>query len=167
MAFFEIEQKYRVRDPKSVRRKLKALGIRKVRSGREESEFFDCQGILKKKKMALRLRRFQTGEAHLTLKGPALRHRYSKRFELELPVSYRQTRATLRALGFRAVKKYVKQLKEDFRAGASKISLDHLSKLGWFLEIEGAPEQISRLERRLGFKASDREKRSYFQLLFR
>lgn len=165
MAFFEIEQKYRVGDPIAIRKRLKQLRIRRVRAGREYSEFFDVQELLKKKKLALRLRRFQGGEASLTLKGPRQPHRYSKRFELELPVSYWRTKAMLCSSGFRCVKAYTKQAKEDFRTGSAKISLDYISKLGWFLEIEGVSSDISRLARKLGFKTADREERSYFEML--
>ncbi len=165
MAVFEIEQKYRVRDPKRIRKKLKTLGLRKVKSGREQNEFFDLRGILKKKKLALRLRRFEMGRAYLTLKGPRLRHRYNKRLELELPVSYSRAKTMLHAAGFRLIKKYVKRVREEFRSGSARVFLDCVPKLGWFLEIEGTSRDISRFACRLGLAKRDREERSYFKML--
>lgn len=167
MALFEIEQKYRVRNPEHIRKQLKAFGIRKIKSGREHNEFFDFRGMLQGKKLALRLRRSQNANALLTLKGPRLRHRYSKRFELQMPVSYRGTKTMLRFMGFHIVKQYTKKAREEFQAGSARIFLDYIPKLGWFLEIEGTSEQISRLSRNLGLKTRDREERSYLQLLSR
>ena len=41
MAFIEIEQKYRLKDPAKVRALLRKLGARKIAGGIETNEFFD------------------------------------------------------------------------------------------------------------------------------
>ncbi len=56
MKSFEVEQKYRVQDPKAIRVLLKKIGARKISGGAESNEFFDREGSLRRKKMALRLR---------------------------------------------------------------------------------------------------------------
>ena len=87
MKLFEIEQKYRVKDPKAVRVLLKKFGAQKIAGGPEKNEFFDRQGVLSSKKIAMRLRRFGK-EAVLALKGPRIRSRFTKRMEIEAPVDY-------------------------------------------------------------------------------
>ena len=56
MRFFEVEQKYRLKDPKQVRVALKKIGARKIASGVELNEFYDKGDFFKKQKVALRLR---------------------------------------------------------------------------------------------------------------
>lgn len=164
MKLFEIEQKYRIRDPKAVRTLFKKIGAKKIFGGSESNEFFDRNGILLKKKMALRLRRFGK-YATLTLKGPRVRSRFTKRMEIEEKIDYGPLKAILLLSGFRVVKSYEK-MRELYRLGQAIITLDFLRKFGWFLEIEGRPQVITQFEKRLGLSHADREERSYLQMMF-
>ena len=164
MKLFEIEQKYRIKNPKMIRALLKKLNAKKIAGGREINEFFDRQSSLSKKKIAMRLRRHGK-KAVLTLKGPRQASRFTKRMEIETPVDYSLVKTILQLSGFKVIRHYKKN-RELYRLGKSRVALDHLLKFGWFLEIEGDIRQIARLEKQFGFKESDREKKSYLHMMF-
>lgn len=165
MGFFEIEQKYRLKDPGRMRAALKKMGARKIASGVEVNEFYDRDDFLKKQKAALRLRRFGGGRAILTLKGPRLRSKFTKRMEVETLIEYPVARKLLRFLKCRVQRRYSKK-RELYKLGKTAVTVDFLKKFGWFLEIEGQIPVIKRLERILGLTREDREERSYLQMLF-
>ncbi|OGX12237.1 MAG: hypothetical protein A2351_05025 [Omnitrophica bacterium RIFOXYB12_FULL_50_7] len=164
MTFVEIEQKYRLRDLKRVRIALKKLGARKIAGGLESNEFFDLGTQLRKKRLAMRLRKYG-GKAVLTLKGPRLKSRFTRRMEIETSVDYAPMRNILRRAGFEVVMRYKKE-RELYRLGKSLVALDRLPGFGRFLEIEGQPQAIKRIEKKLGLQAKDREEKSYLQMLF-
>ncbi len=165
MAFIEIEQKYRLRNPAKFRTRLREMGARKIASGVESNEFYDRGDFLKKQKVALRLRRFGRRLSTLTLKGPRIKSAFSKRMEIETPIEYATAKAILGFLGCRLVRKYSKQ-RELYKLGAAHVTVDFLKKFGWFLEIEGSPQTIRKIERNLGLAREDREERSYLQMVF-
>lgn len=164
MKSFEIEQKYRCHDLSLLRKKLIHLKARLIKKGSEKNEFWDQDGKLGLKKTVLRLRRHgNTGE--LTLKGPRLKSTYTKRLELQTSVEYQPTQAILTQLGFRISKQYSK-LREVYQLGSVVVTLDTLPKIGTFVELEGSERQISRAAKQLGISDSDREEKSYLQMLF-
>ncbi|HPW64657.1 MAG TPA: class IV adenylate cyclase [Candidatus Omnitrophota bacterium] len=164
MTVYEIEQKYRLKDLAAVRRGLRALGAKKIASGRETNEFFDRNGELRKRKIAMRLRRYD-GQSTLTLKGPKLRSRFTKRVELEMPVEHSPLRSILLLSGFRPVMKYTKN-RELYGLGKARVTIDRLRGFGCFLEIEGTVSVIARIASALGLGDGDREPRSYLQMMF-
>ncbi|MFA7254649.1 MAG: class IV adenylate cyclase [Candidatus Omnitrophota bacterium] len=164
MKFFEIEQKYKMTDPKRVRAALKKMGARKIAGGTETNEFFDLGKQLRERRLAMRLRTYGK-KAVLTLKGPRLKSRFTKRMEIEAPVDYGPLKTILGLAGFKVVKGYKKE-RELYRLGQSLIALDWLPRFGRFLEIEGPLQSIPRIEKKLGLRDSDREERSYLQMLF-
>ena len=164
MKFFEIEQKYRLKDPSKARAILRKLGARKIAEGIESSEIFDRDHFLGKQKTILRLRRFAR-KATLTLKGPRLKAEFTKRMEIETSVDHALIGNILRRAGFKVVMRYKKE-RELYRLGKSLITLDRLSGFGRFLEIEGRSEDIARLASKLDLRAKDREERSYLNMLF-
>lgn len=164
MQSFEIEQKYRCKNLASFRARLRRLKARFVKKGAELNEFWDLNGSLAKRKTVLRLRRHgKTSE--LTLKGPRLKSRYTKRVEFETPVDFAPARAILRALGFKLSKKYSKK-REVYYFSQVMVTLDTLPRLGSFVELEGSVQNIQRAEARLGLSEKDREERSYLHMLF-
>lgn len=165
MAFVEIEQKYKLKSPSKTRVLLRKLGARKIAAGVEENEFYDRGALLKRQKVALRLRRFGKGPATLTLKGPKVRSRFTKRMEIETPVDYAAAKALLAFLGFCRMRQYSKK-RELYRCGQAMVTLDRLKGFGWFLEIEGRVQEIRRLEAKLRLDRTDREERSYLHMLF-
>lgn len=164
MKFFETEQKYRLKNPKRIRSLLKRFGAGKIAQGTETNEIFDCGHFLRNQKVILRLRRF-AGKNVLTLKGPRLKSRFTRRMEIETPVEGRAARALLKFFGCRKILEYSKQ-RETYRCQGTVIAVDFLPEFGWFLEIEGAPKKITVTARRLGLRESDREEKSYLRMLF-
>ncbi len=165
MKFFEIEQKYRLKNPRTVRALLNKAGGKKIREGSESNEFFDHQGFFRSQKVALRLRRHGNGPAVLTLKGPRLKSRFTKRLEIETSVDYQAAKALLSFLGCERVMQYRKK-RESYRLGRALVTLDFLPAFGWFLEIEARPREIARVAGQLGVGPADREPRSYLQMMF-
>lgn len=165
MISFEVEQKYRLKNPSALRRRLRGLGAKKIRSGQESNELFDFKKMLRLQASILRLRRFgKEKKGLLTFKGPRLKGRYKKRVEIETLVPWVQARALLRAAGFQAVAVYSKE-RDEFVLGKAHVTVDYLHQHGWFLEIEGPPAEIARLEKKLGLSARDWEARSYLEIL--
>ena len=163
MKRYEIEQKYRVRDAAGMRKRLKALGARCVRQGKEWNEFWDRGKELSGQKKVLRLRRLGS-KAWLTLKGRRIPGRYTRRLELETEVRYPETRAILRTLGYKKMRQYTKR-REEYQLSSCLITLDFVSRFGWFLEIEASQSKaIQRMARLLKLGEKDREERSYLIL---
>ena len=165
MAFVEIEQKYRLKEPSKIRLLLARLGAKKIASGVESNEFYDRNDFLNEQKVALRLRRFGKQSALLTLKGPRIKNNFSKRMEIETPIDYKTARAFLDFLGCRLLREYSKR-RELYSLKTAHITVDFLNQFGWFLEIEAAPQTIRKIEKQLGLTRADREERSYLQMTF-
>ena len=160
---YEIEQKYRIKSPQKIRSVLKKLKAKKIASGFESNELLDRQSELRKKKSVLRLRRYQ-GKGILTYKGPRLKGKFKKRIEIETETDYDKAKKILESLGYKTFFRYTKNREEYHYAGCS-IVLDHLSSLGWFLEIEGTVKSIGMVSKKLGLRKTDEEPLSYPQLL--
>jgi len=164
MKTLEIEQKFRIRNPHAIRRKLKRLRARKLKAGKERNEFFDWNGRLLKQRQVLRLR-LAGLRSWLTLKGdrlPGARH--TRRLEIETPVAYRPMKFMLIKMGFGKIFAYTKD-REEYEAASCVVTLDYLRPFGWFLEIEGAPRRIDALAKKLGLTAGDRETASYLEMV--
>ncbi len=164
---YEIEKKYRLKNPQAMRRLLHKLGAKTTGTGREENLFFDRTGNLSKKRMTLRLRLYQ-GKGLLTLKGPRLvtRSKAVRRLELETPLDFKAAWAILTAMGFKLWLRYTKR-RETFNLLGSEVVLDYFSGRGWFMEIEGTIRKIEMIEKRLGLGRNDIEPRSYVEMFRR
>ena len=164
MKHFEIEQKYRIKNPSKVRALLRRLGAIKIHAGNEYNELYDLSGQLRAKQSILRLRRWGA-KALLTFKGPRLKSKYKKRIEIETPVDFKSSQSLLSELGFRVIAEYRKK-REAFRLGSAIVTLDCLFGVGWFVEIEGQPKSIEITARKLGLSEKDLEERSYLQIVY-
>ena len=165
MGFFEIEQKYRLKNPPKTRALLKKTGAKKIAGGLESNEFYDKNNFLRRQKVALRLRRFGDRPATLTLKGPRMKSKFTKRMEIEVPIEYAAAKVVLDFLGCHVCGRYSKR-RELYKLGKALVTVDFLKRFGWFLEIEGQPQAIKTVEKKLGLRVSDREEQSYLQMLF-
>lgn len=161
---YEIEQKFRISNPATIRQRLKKLNAKKISSGEEFNELFDQGCVLRKQKSVLRLRRFDKGKGLLTFKGPRLKGRYKKRLEIETRVDYAAARKMLLLLGYKPVAIYAKY-REEYAIRGAHVTLDRLRSIGWFVEIEGSIKQIGVLTGLLGFKRSQQEHRTYLEIL--
>lgn len=160
----EREQKYRVANVESVRRRLLRLGAEIHASGFERNELFDLNGELRRQGRKLRLRRHGKKVAMLTLKGPRLNRKHKTRMEVETPVDYEAAKRILELVGFRVKETYSK-IREEYRLDGCAVCLDHIPSAGWFVEIEGTASKIRSVTRRLGLQRAAREHRSYRRLI--
>ena len=112
----------------------------------------------------MRLRRYGK-KATLTVKGPRLRSKFTKRMELETEVDYAVVRSILLLSGFEVMMRYHKH-RELYQYRQTHVTIDRLAKFGSFLEIEGTCRSISRVAADLGLEDKDRETRSYLQMIF-
>ena len=161
---YEIEQKYRIRSPQSMRRILKKLRAKLLHKGKEVNELYDFKGHLKRRKKLLRLRCYDGGKGLLTLKGPHLPGKFKRRMELETAVDFRAAQWILKELGYTLCCMYEK-MRAEYAVQNSKVCVDYLKGLGWFVEIEGTPKKILKLVKIFSFHPEDEEHRTYLELL--
>lgn len=160
----EREQKYRVANVETIRKRLLKLGAKVHAAGFERNELFDSGDRLREQSLKLRLRCHGGKNAMLTLKGPRRTERQKARMEVETPVEYGPAKRILELLDFRVKETYSKR-REEYRLDGCAVCLDHISNVGWFVEIEGGPKKINQMARRLGLRATAREHRSYRRLI--
>ena len=160
----ECEQKYRITKVDSMRKRLARLGAQMHASGFERNELFDQDDRLRRQGLKLRLRCHGGKIARLTLKGPRRNGHHKTRMEVETAVEYEPAKRLLGLLDFRVTEAYSK-MREEYRLNGSAVCLDHIPNAGWFVEIEGSPQKIKVIARRLGLRPADRERRSYRRLI--
>jgi adenylate cyclase class 2 len=168
----EIEIKLAVRDPQAIKRRLRALGFRRVAARHFESNrLFDFpDGALRRGRSLLRLR-VAEGKALLTFKGaPAQSHRYKMRRELETEVPDADlVREILEGIGLEEIFRYDKYRtryaspSRRSGAGQGEIVYDE-TPIGNYLELEGPGPWIDRVARSLGFGPHDYITLSYATL---
>lgn len=151
----EIEIKFVVDDPAAIRAALERQGA--ISQGvREELNIRldDPSRSLSARDMILRLRRItsaQGAEHILTVKAPLSGGdpAFSVRREVEVTVSDAEAAlAALAMLGYAPFWRYEKR-RETFLWGTVEAALDEMP-YGWFLELEGPPQDIRELAIRLG-----------------
>jgi adenylate cyclase class 2 len=149
----EIEVKLRLRSPEQARRLLYKAGFRVSRRRRHEDNLvFDRPDHgMRAKGLLLRLRR-SGRDATLTYKGPAAAGTYKSRQEFETAVGDPEVLETIMGvLGFEIVFRYEK-FRTEYRCLDRRgvVTLDE-TPIGTFLELEGEPNWIDPVARRLGF----------------
>lgn len=172
----EVERKYRIAEPESLRQKLTQLGAVFGRAERQQDNYFNHPSRdFALTDEALRIRSVGLLN-YVTYKGPKLDRTVKTRRELELPIgegaeAAAQFAELLLALGFRLTAQVVK-----FRSAATlswngtafEICWDEVERLGSFLEIElivnaadaeQARDKILALEQEIGLTTP--EPRSY------
>lgn len=164
MGRFEIEQKYRIKNPAAARKLLKKFKAIKKGSGLEINHLYDSGRQLSMQGCVLRLR-LHGKEGKLTYKGPRLKGPFKKRVETETSVDYRNTKKILEHLGYEPIVEYRKK-REEFIVGKVHVTIDWVEKHGWFIEIEGPAKAIREWEKKLGLRPSQREERSYLEILY-
>ena len=159
----ETEVKFAMRSAAFARRLLKKAGARRLGKVSEHNECFDLPGgVLKKRKMLLRLRR--DGRVRVTLKlKPGSDRRFKVRTEIEFEASdFAEARRFFEALGFRKWYVYEKK-RESWLLAGCRIEVDELY-FGAFIELEGSKAAIRKACARLGLKLSEGLTYSYFSL---
>lgn len=162
----EVEIKFLIPDPKTLRKHLRELGFREeTRSTHEVNTLYDLPGQkLRRKGELLRLRDYG-GNWRLTHKAKVKLGRHKSRGELETGVSDgHQMDAILRALGYSPVFVYEK-FRSEWSDGQGHVVLDR-TPIGNVAEIEGKSRWIDRIARELGLKSADYITKSYAELFF-
>jgi adenylate cyclase class 2 len=171
----EIEVKFYLSDPQAMRVSLLRLGAAsRGRHFETNIRFEDAARSLGTRGVVLRLRRAEIcgGDAAqpgvrqlLTYKEPSAEHdpNFRIRRELEVEVGDIGTvQQILERLGFEPVWIYEKR-RETFHIEGAEVVIDE-TPLGWFMEIEGAREQIRQVAGALGLDMADAITLSYAQL---
>lgn len=185
-ASHEVEVKLRVRDPDEIRRRLSRLGARKQSRIWERNTLYDTpKRRFRKKGLLLRLRLMTPveggGQARglLTYKGPSLGldrlmagrkpprgQRYKVREEVEVEVAHPDKLGELlAAVGLVDAFRYEKVRTSYIlpRVRHVKLELDE-TPIGTFVELEGAPRQIDRAARLMGYEPAEYITSSYLAL---
>ena len=165
----EIEVKFVLNEPAAMRDKLLQLGA--VSHGRcfENNLRLDNDShTLTERHIVLRLRQSEGlngPSTQLTVKSPAVSSDASLSFrnEFELEIGDGATMlAALEVLGYKPYWRYEKH-RETFLLGDVEAVIDEVP-FGWFLEIEGSPEGIRNLAKRLDLDLADGIKHSYVRI---
>jgi len=179
----EIEIKLRVADAPLILSKLRRL--RAASRGRvfERNTLYDAPDFaLRRAGCILRLRTetpaargrakgkaatlfSKRARAVLAMKAPVLSasRRYKERLERESPIGNSNGwLAILRSVGFHEVFRYEKY-RTAFRVRRLEVDLDE-TPIGTFLELEGAPDNIDRMARTLGYSPQDYIRATYGEL---
>jgi adenylate cyclase class 2 len=129
---------------------------------RHTPRFDTPDGRLGRAGTALRLRR-DHDRAVLTVKGPVLPGPVKSREELETSIGdARIAEAMLASLGFVPYFR-AQKYREEYVVGATDVMVDD-APVGVFVEIEGTPEEISRVSALLGRTPADYRLESYMGL---
>lgn len=160
----ETEAKWRVdeREHERVRTVLRQAGATHISTVSEINALFDSvDRAVRMRGHVLRVRCLDDDDSVLTLKGPATFHEGIKtREETELHFTDRDAMLRiLNSLGFNAVLEYQKT-RESWHFDGVVVELDTL-EFGWFVEIEGAEDQIRRTADLLSYDMSKAERHGY------
>jgi adenylate cyclase, class 2 len=168
----ETEIKLAVSDLPRLLRRLRELGARNHGRAFEQNTIYDTpEGEFRRGGRLLRLRIETRGSrrtAKLTSKAPAKSShrsspRHKRRFESEVEIrNPNKTAALLGAIGLRPSFRYEK-FRMSFRFRGLHLDLDE-TPVGTFLELEGRPEDIDRMARKLGYGPGDYIRGTYWDL---
>lgn len=164
MGNLEIEVKFFLENPAAVRTAIVDLGAQSHGRVFESNHILDKSGLALFRKGAL-LRLRQADETWLTYKAPPETPdgEFKIRREFEVQVSdFKAARQIMDALDFTTIRIYEKW-RETFILGETHLCLDTLP-YGNFLEIEGHPESIRDLSKKLGFAWKHRSVQNYHEL---
>jgi adenylate cyclase class 2 len=162
----EVEIKFRVRDLRNLKRKLREAGFRVVtRRAHECNTLYDLPGeTLRHRKELLRIRKYGF-DWTLTHKSKGKIERHSSRHELETGVAEGRTMdSILRALGYSPSFRYEK-FRAEWTDGKGQVVIDE-TPIGNFCEIEGPPRWIDATAKKLGVRPADFITKNYATLFF-
>ncbi len=168
----EIEIKFRISDPVATREKLLSAGAETTGTVMEENTYFDTPDAhLRRNDCGLRIRTAKPSDGRaiwsvLTYKGPQRAGELKIRVEEEIVINSPDTgHAILSALGYCPTVSFQKR-RESFGLGQSRIELDELPDLGFFLEIEADDEETVQATRKmLGLENAPTITKTYAELV--
>ncbi len=147
----ECEAKLKVPDLECIRAKLDKLGATNEGGCLERNWVLDdAEGSLRRSGKLLRVRSLGGDEAVLTVKLPVAGGAFKSREEIETMVdSSGDLLRQLGVLGFKAIWIYEK-FRQTWLWRDCVLALDECPEMGYFVEIEGAPERIRAVAGELG-----------------
>jgi adenylate cyclase, class 2 len=161
----ETEIKLPVASADEALRKLNAAGfqVSKPRALEKNTAYDTPQAELRRSSRLLRLREF--GQDYtVTYKGPPTVDKHKSREEIETEVSSPEAlRAIFERLGYAPSFRYEKFRTEFNSAEQGTATLDE-TPIGVYMELEGEPEWIDRMARKLGYEEKDYITASYARL---
>lgn len=165
----ETEVKIRLESPEALLERLAQAGfaVTKPRVFEANTIYDEPGRDLRARGCLLRLREVK-GDTILTFKGPADRGKHKSREELETQIADGATCALiLQRLGFVAAFRYEKYRTEYERPAEHGVVTVDETPVGWFMELEGAPDWIDRTAADLGYSEADYVIDSYGSLYLR
>ncbi len=163
----EIEAKFKVGNLSLIAEKLKGLNFKLAWQGLDENWYFDSvDGKLEARGQVLRLRRWDTHKATLTLKGNRTKRadNIKELDELEIGLdSLEKARQILLALGLVEVMSYNKQ-RQHWKNDWAVVELDTLNGQH-YVEIEASQAKLDQLVQKLGFSLENAIKESYLDII--
>jgi len=182
-AGLEVEIKLRVASAEQMARRLSRLGARSLGRVHERNTLFDsADNALGRSGRVLRVRSLEPAPSGagrrrptkrrgrttgvLTFKTPLAGGHYKVRKETEVRIEPpERAEDILEGLGFRPWFRYEK-FRTTYRLPAMPRLLIELDEtpIGVFLELEGPPQSIDRVARRLGYGPGDYLRESYYEL---
>jgi adenylate cyclase class 2 len=161
----EVEIKFRIDDLKRVQQRLREAGFREQTPRTHEmNTLYDRDGELRSKGQLLRLRDYG-GKWTLTYKAKAVNARHKTREELETKVEDgEQMDQIIRALGYQPSFRYEK-FRSEWTDGNGHVVLDE-TPIGDFGEIEGKPDWIDQIAKKLEITDDKFITQSYTELFF-
>ncbi|MBN1312374.1 MAG: class IV adenylate cyclase [Anaerolineae bacterium] len=165
----EIEVKFVLDDPAAMRNRLLRLGAASYgRRFENNLRLDDVERSLAERHIVLRLRESEGADGvsiQLTVKSPAASSdaslSFRNEFELEIGDGAAML-AALEVLGYKPYWRYEKR-RETFVLGDVEAVIDELP-FGWFMEIEGSPEGIQALAKKLCLDMADGITSSYARI---
>jgi adenylate cyclase class 2 len=149
----ETEIKLRIGNAHAIEERLAAHGfqVTKARVFESNTVFDDINGGLRARGCLLRLREVG-GRTVVTFKNQPLRSKHKSREELETTMGDAGIgRLIFERLGLKPTFRYEKYRTECERPHEQGVVTIDETPIGWFLELEGAPDWIDRTAADLGF----------------
>ena len=160
----EIEVKFKISKPNSIRKKLRGLGAAREGLIHEKNIIFNTvDGKFKKAGKMLRLR--DANGYIITYKGPEDKsHEFKKRHEINLRIKDADMIIELfAAIGYVPDHVYEKK-RETWYLEKVNILIDEIPLMGFFVEIEGDTEEIKKAIKSLGFENHEPITKTYIQV---
>lgn len=158
----EIEIKFKIEEPRVIRKKFKEIGAKKLSRVLERNIIFDTKkGNLEKKGQLLRLRKDY--KCWITFKGKRVPGQFKDREEFNLEIAdLEKMQKVLERLEFYPKEVYEK-IRETYQWQNVRIFIDKFY-FGWWLEIEGTKRGIRKTIKALDFNISQGSNKNYMEL---
>ncbi|MFH1479147.1 MAG: class IV adenylate cyclase [Candidatus Omnitrophota bacterium] len=147
----EIETKFKITSPREIRTLLKKIKARFTIKQLEKDIYYKVPGALSRIN-SIRLRKISKKDGLFTIKSLTKDNPggiFKVLDEKEMPISeVERFKNILKALGFEIAFRKEKR-REIYSYSSTKITLDKLPFIGWYLEIEGSKNNIKKLAKLL------------------